>query len=41
MKTCDRFYKRLVNRMTGLLDVTSSFAMEVIKYTAVRLIAAL
>lgn len=33
MKTYDVFYKRLVNRIPGLLDVTSSFAMEEIKYT--------
>ncbi|KAB8310017.1 Lrp/AsnC family transcriptional regulator [Erwinia endophytica] len=33
MKTYDAFYKRLVNGVSGLLDVTSSFAMEEIKYT--------
>lgn len=33
MKRYDDFYKRLVNRMPGLSDVTSSFAMEQIKYT--------
>lgn len=33
MKTYDAFYKRLVNGVPGLLDVTSSFAMEEIKYT--------
>jgi len=33
MKSYDAFYKRLVNAMPGLLDVTSSFAMEEIKYT--------
>lgn len=29
----DLFYKRLVNRVSGLADVTSSFAMEEIKYS--------
>ncbi|ELY6396075.1 Lrp/AsnC family transcriptional regulator [Cronobacter sakazakii] len=33
MKSYDDFYKRLVNRGPGLSDVTSSFAMEQIKYT--------
>ncbi|WP_034918929.1 Lrp/AsnC family transcriptional regulator [Erwinia sp. 9145] len=33
MKSYDAFYKRLVNGVPGLLDVTSSFAMEEIKYT--------
>lgn len=33
MKSYDGFYKRLVNGIPGLLDVTSSFAMEEIKYT--------
>ncbi|EOC0585911.1 Lrp/AsnC family transcriptional regulator [Cronobacter sakazakii] len=33
MKSYDDFYKRLVNRVPGLSDVTSSFAMEQIKYT--------
>ncbi|WP_312985395.1 Lrp/AsnC family transcriptional regulator [Atlantibacter sp.] len=33
MKRFDDFYKRLVNRVPGLSDVTSSFAMEQIKYT--------
>ena len=33
MKSYDDFYKRLVNRVPGLADVTSSFAMEQIKYT--------
>ena len=33
MKRYDDFYKRLVNRVPGLSDVTSSFAMEQIKYT--------
>ena len=33
MKSYDAFYKRLVNAVPGLLDVTSSFAMEEIKYT--------
>ncbi|EKY3222476.1 Lrp/AsnC family transcriptional regulator [Cronobacter dublinensis] len=33
MKSYDDFYKRLVNRVSGLSDVTSSFAMEQIKYT--------
>lgn len=35
MKSYDAFYKRLVNAVPGLLDVTSSFAMEEIKYTTV------
>ncbi|HEY5717097.1 MAG TPA: Lrp/AsnC family transcriptional regulator [Motiliproteus sp.] len=29
----DRFYKKLVNQVEGLTDVTSSFSMEEIKYT--------
>ncbi len=33
MKSYDIFYKRLVNGVPGLVDVTSSFAMEKIKYT--------
>lgn len=33
MKRYDDFYKRLVNNVPGLSDVTSSFAMEQIKYT--------
>jgi len=33
MKSYDAFYKRLVNGIPGLTDVTSSFAMEEIKYT--------
>ncbi|MEY8710601.1 transcriptional regulator [Mangrovibacter phragmitis] len=33
MKRFDDFYKRLVNNVPGLSDVTSSFAMEQIKYT--------
>lgn len=33
MKRYDHFYKRLVNSVPGLTDVTSSFAMEQIKYT--------
>jgi len=33
MKSYDAFSKRLVNAIPGLLDVTSSFAMEEIKYT--------
>jgi len=33
MKCYDAFYKRLVNGVPGLIDVTSSFAMEEIKYT--------
>lgn len=35
MKSYDRFYKRMVNGVPGLIDVTSSFAMEKIKYTTV------
>ncbi|MDR3432505.1 MAG: Lrp/AsnC family transcriptional regulator [Rouxiella aceris] len=33
MKSYDNFYKKLVNAVPGLLDVTSSFAMERIKST--------
>lgn len=33
MKRYDDFYKKLVNSVAGLSDVTSSFAMEQIKYT--------
>ncbi|MDB6370574.1 Lrp/AsnC family transcriptional regulator [Photorhabdus bodei] len=33
MKSYDLFYKRMVNGVPGLIDVTSSFAMEKIKYT--------
>lgn len=33
MKSYDDFYKRLVNGIPGLVDVTSSFAMERIKHT--------
>lgn len=33
MKSYDNFYKRLVNGVPGLIDVTSSFAMEEIKNT--------
>ncbi|CDG89844.1 MULTISPECIES: Lrp/AsnC family transcriptional regulator [Xenorhabdus] len=33
MKSYDRFYKRMVNGVSGLIDVTSNFAMEKIKYT--------
>lgn len=33
MKSFDHFYKRLVKGIDGLSDVTSSFAMESIKYT--------
>ncbi|WP_128179326.1 Lrp/AsnC family transcriptional regulator [[Pantoea] beijingensis] len=33
MKRYDAFYKRLVNSVPGLIDVTSSFAMEEIKHT--------
>ena len=33
VKAEDEFYKRLVNSVPGLSDVTSSFAMEQIKYT--------
>lgn len=33
MKSYDHFYKRLVNGVPGLIDVTSSFAMEQIKNT--------
>ena len=33
MKHYDDFYKKLVNSVPGLSDVTSSFAMEQIKYT--------
>lgn len=33
MKCYDDFYKRLVNQVPGFSDVTSSFAMEQIKFT--------
>ncbi|OON37518.1 transcriptional regulator [Izhakiella australiensis] len=33
MKSYDAFYKKLLNSVSGLIDVTSSFAMEEIKYT--------
>ncbi|VFS48831.1 leucine-responsive transcriptional regulator [Budvicia aquatica] len=33
MKSFDSFYKRLVNGVAGLSDVTSSFSMEEIKFT--------
>ncbi|AWK15033.1 Lrp/AsnC family transcriptional regulator [Candidatus Fukatsuia symbiotica] len=33
MKSYDNFYKQLVNSVEGLIDVTTSFAMEKIKYT--------
>ncbi len=33
MKEFDYFYKRLVNSVSGLNNVTSTFAMEAIKYT--------
>ena len=33
MKCFDEFYKRLVNSVRGLSNVTSTFAMEPIKYT--------
>ena len=33
VKRYDEFYKRTVNSVPGLSDVTSSFAMEQIKYT--------
>lgn len=33
IKRYDEFYKKLVNDIPGLSDVTSSFAMEQIKYT--------
>ncbi|WP_325049109.1 Lrp/AsnC family transcriptional regulator [Dongshaea marina] len=33
MSAFDNFYKRLVNTLDGLTDVTSSFAMEQLKYT--------
>ncbi|USE35951.1 Lrp/AsnC family transcriptional regulator [Endozoicomonas sp. SCSIO W0465] len=33
IQSFDRFYKELVNTVEGLTDVTSSFAMEQIKYT--------
>ncbi len=35
MKSYDNFYKKLVNGVKGLSNVTSSFAMEKIKYTTV------
>ncbi|MEH6452085.1 MAG: Lrp/AsnC family transcriptional regulator [Psychromonas sp.] len=33
MRSYDKFYKMLVNSVTGLTDVNSSFAMEQLKYT--------
>ncbi|SFN36863.1 Lrp/AsnC family transcriptional regulator [Izhakiella capsodis] len=33
MKSYDALYKKLLNNVDGLIDVTSSFAMEEIKYT--------
>ncbi len=33
MKSFDEFYKKLVNSIKGLSDVTSTFAMESLKYT--------
>lgn len=33
MRSFDAFYKKLVGRVTGLTEVTSSFAMEQLKYT--------
>lgn len=33
MRSFDAFYKKLVSRVTGLTEVTSSFAMEQLKYT--------
>lgn len=33
MKSYDAFYKKLTHSVQGLSDVTSSFAMETIKYT--------
>ncbi len=33
MGAFDRFYKKLVNSIGGLTDVTSTFAMEPLKYT--------
>ncbi|MFK0572508.1 Lrp/AsnC family transcriptional regulator [Endozoicomonas sp.] len=33
IESFDRFYKALVNAVDGLTDVTSSFAMEQMKYT--------
>ena len=34
MRSYDRFYKMLVNNVSGLTDVNSSFAMEQLKYTS-------
>ena len=33
MRSYDQFYKKLVNNVSGLTDVNSSFAMEQLKYT--------
>jgi len=33
MRSYDLFYKTLVNNVSGLIDVNSSFAMEQLKYT--------
>ena len=33
MKSFDGFYKKLVNSVDGISNVTSTFAMEPLKYT--------
>lgn len=33
MRSYDQFYKQLVNNVTGLTDVNSSFAMQQLKFT--------
>ena len=33
MHSYDQFYNKLVNNVSGLTDVNSSFAMEQLKYT--------
>ncbi len=33
MKNFDTFYKKLVNSVEGISNVTSTFAMEPLKYT--------
>lgn len=35
MESFDRFYKQLVNRVDGLTNVTSTFAMESLKFSTV------
>lgn len=41
MKSFDAFYKKLVNSVAGISNVTSTFAMESLKYTTALPIASL